>query len=89
MQSPQGKGYIKYISKYGKKYYKENFKELNILQAESAHQTFKYEKLNKAFTKSKTSKEDTVNISDSSDRNYSSSSEYNNSSIETRKISIA
>ena len=42
-------------SKYVKKYYKKDFKELNILQAEAAHQKYKYENLNKAFTKRKTS----------------------------------
>ena len=54
-------------SKYGKKDYKKKFKELNLLQEEAAHQKSKYKKLNKAFTKSKTSKKETVNIADSSD----------------------
>ena len=44
-------------SKYVKKDYKKKFKELNILQVEAAHQKSRYEKLNKAFTKRKTSKE--------------------------------
>ena len=64
------------------------FKELNLLQAEAAHQKSKYEKLNKVFTNMMTSKEDTVNLADSSDRNSSSSSESNNYSPKTRKTSI-
>ena len=40
--------------------YKNNFKEINLLQAQSAHQNSKYENLNKAFAKKNTSKEDTV-----------------------------
>ena len=43
-------------TKYGKKYYKKKFKELNILQAEAAHQNSKYGNLNKSFTKKKTSR---------------------------------
>ena len=46
--------------KYWKKDYKNNFKEINLFQAEPAHQKSKYEKLNKAFTKKNTSKEETV-----------------------------
>ena len=46
----------KYKSKYVNKYYKKKLKELNILQAEAAHQKSKYDNLNKAFTKRKTSK---------------------------------
>ena len=46
----------KYKPKYIKKYYKKKFKELNLLQAEADHNKSKYEKLNKSFTKSKTSK---------------------------------
>ena len=76
-------------SKYGKKYYKNNFKEINLLQAEAAHQKSKYEKLNKDFTKRKTSKEETVVLSDSLDIDFSSISESNHSSNETGKISIA
>ena len=64
----------KYKSKYVKKEYKKKFKELNLLQEEASHQKPKYEKLNKAFTKRKTYKEETVNISDSYDFNSSSSS---------------
>ena len=56
-------------SKYVKKYYKKKFKEINFLQAEAAHQKYKYEKIYKAFTKRKISKEETVNIADSSNRN--------------------
>ena len=55
------------------------------MQAEAAHQKSKYEKLNKAFTKRNTSKEETVKLADSSDRNYSSSSESKNSSPKTGK----
>ena len=43
------------------------------------HKKSKYEKLNKAFTKRKTFKEETFNIYDSSDSNSSSRSESNNS----------
>ena len=57
----------KYKSKYVKKDYKNKFKELNLLQAEAAHQKSNYQKLNKSFTKRKTSKDDTVNLTDSSD----------------------
>ena len=42
-------------SKYSNKDHKRKFKELNLLQAEAAHQESKYENLNKAFTKRKTS----------------------------------
>ena len=64
-----------YESKYVKKDYKKKSKELNLLQAEAAHQKFKYENLNKAFTKRKTYKEETINLADSSESNYSSSGE--------------
>ena len=37
-------------------YYNKMFKELDLLQAEAAHQKYKYENLNKDFTKRKTSK---------------------------------
>ena len=46
--------------KYGKKDHKNNFKEFTLLQAESAHQNSKCENINKAFTKKKTSKEETA-----------------------------
>ena len=72
----------KYNPKYGKKYYKKKFRELNLLERESAHQRakyLKYKKLNKAFSKKKTPKEDTVNLDDTSDSNSSSSSEADNS----------
>ena len=62
-----------------------NSKELNILQAEAAHQKSKYDNLNKAFTKSKTSKEDTVVLYNSSDSESSPSSESDNSSNEAGK----
>ena len=56
-------------SKYVKKEYKKNFKKLNILQIEVAHQKYKDEKINKAFTKRKTSKGGTINLDNSSDSN--------------------
>ena len=56
-----------YKSKYVKKDYKKKSKELNLLQAEAAHQKSKYENLNKDFTKINTSKEETVNLADSSE----------------------
>ena len=46
----------KYNSKYVRKDYKKKFKELNLLQEETDHHKSKFEKLNKAFTKRKTSK---------------------------------
>ena len=79
----------KYKSKYVNKCYKNSFKELNLLQAESAHQKSNYENLNKAFTKKKTSKEDIVVLADSSDSDSSSRSESNIFSPETGKSSIA
>ena len=54
-------------SKYVNKDYKNKFKKLNILQAEFTYQKSKYEKINKAFTKRTTSKEETVNLADSSE----------------------
>ena len=71
--------------KYGKNDYKKRFKELNLLQAEAAHKKSKYEKLNKYFIKRNTSKGETVVLYDSSDSDYSSSSESNHSNIETGK----
>ena len=56
-------------SKYVKKEYKKNFKKLNILQIEVAHQKYKHEKINKAFTKRNTSKGETINLDNSSDSN--------------------
>ena len=55
------------------------------MQAEAAHQKYKYEKINKAFTKRKTSKEETINLDESSDRNSSSRNEYKNPSPKTGK----
>ena len=55
--------------RYGKNDYKKKFKELNLLQAEASHQKSKYEKLNKTFTKKKTSKEETVVLDDTLDSN--------------------
>ena len=70
-------------------YYKKKFKELSLFQEESAHQKSDYEKLNKDFTKRKTSEEETVVLYETSDSNYSYISESNNSSNETGKTSIA
>ena len=39
------------------------------MQAEAAHHKYNYEELNKAFTKKNTSKEETFNLADSSDKN--------------------
>ena len=64
--------------KYGKKDYKNKFKELNLLEREAAHQKAKYleyENLNKDFSKKKTPKEDNVILDDTSDSESSSSSE--------------
>ena len=55
------------------------------MQAEAAHQKSKYENLNTAYTNKKTSKEDTLNIADSSDSNFSSRSESNNYSTKYGK----
>ena len=41
-------------SKYGKKDYKKKFKDHNLLQAQADQQKYRYEKINKAFTKKKT-----------------------------------
>ena len=67
----------------------KKFKELNLFQTEAAHQKYKYEKLNKAFTKRNTSKEETVNISDSLYIHSSSRRESNNPYSKTGKTSIA
>ena len=73
-----------YKSNYVKKDYKKKFKELNLLQAEAAHQKSKYENLNKAFTKKKTYKQETVNIVDSYDTNINSSSISESTNYSTR-----
>ena len=67
-------------SKYVKKYYKNKFNKINLLQAEAAHQKYKHENINKAFTKRKTSKEKTINLENSSDRISLSNIKSNNSS---------
>ena len=67
--------------KYLKSDYKNKFKDLNLLEREASHQRAKYpkyKKLNKAFAKKNTPKEETVIIYDTSDSNYSSSSEAHN-----------
>ena len=58
------------------------------MQVEAAYRKSKYGKINRAFTKRKTSKEETVNIADYSNINYSSRSESNISSPKTGKASI-
>ena len=85
----KGRAAEKEKSKYGKKNYKNKSKELNLLQAEADHQKSKYEKLNKAFTKRKTSKEETVNTDKFWDRNSSPRNESKNSSTKNGKTSIA
>ena len=68
--------------KNGKKYYKKNFKELNLSEKKAVHQRAKYlryKKLNKAFAKMKTPKEETVILDDPSASTSSSSSEADNS----------
>ena len=80
---------IKTILNMKKKGYTKKFKKLNILQAEAALERAKYKQLNKAFAKKKTPKEETVILDDTSDRNYSSSSEAENSPDEDEKTSIA
>ena len=72
MYRPKKRAKDKENHKYGKNYYKKNFKELNILQAQSAHQKSKYEKLNKYFAKKKTYKEETAILDYTSDSNSSS-----------------
>ena len=67
--------------KYEKIYYKKNFKELNLLEGEAAHQRakyLKYKNINKAFAKKKTPKEETVILYYNSDRDSSSISEADN-----------
>ena len=76
-------------SKYVKKYYKNKFKELNLIQEKSSHQKSKYEKLNNALTKRNTSKEDIIILDESSDIDFSYIIESNHSSPETGKTSIS
>ena len=55
---------------YSKKDYKKKFKEGKILEREAAHQRvkyLKYKKINKAFSKEKTLKEDNVILDKASD----------------------
>ena len=78
--------------KYSKKDYKNKFKELNILEREVAHQRakyLKYKKLNKVFSKNKTPKNETVILDDTSDSNYSSISQAENSLDKDNKYYIA
>ena len=72
-----------------KKDHKKKFKSIILLQAESAHQRTKYKKLNKDFAKKKTSKEETIILDDTLERNSSSISEADNSPDEYEKTSIA
>ena len=65
---------------------------MNLLEKEAAHQRakyLKYKKLNKAFSKKKTSKEETFIIDDTLDSESSSSNEAHNSRDEDNKTSIA
>ena len=65
--------------------------EVNLLEKEAAHQRAKYlryKNLKKAFAKKKTLKEETVILDDTSDSDYSSSSEAHNSRDEEKKASI-
>ena len=59
--------------------YKKRSEKINILQTEDAQLWSNYEKLNKAFTKKNNYKEENVILYDTSDSNYSSSSEAENS----------
>ena len=59
------------------------------MHLEAAHQKYKYEKLNKAFAKKKTSKEETVITYDTSDSNSSSISEAESTPDEDENTSIA
>ena len=64
---------------------------MNLLEKEADHQRakyLKYKKLNKAFAKKKTRKEETFILYDTSDRDSSSSSEAHNSHDEDEKTSI-
>ena len=65
---------------------------MNLLEREASHQRanyLKYKKLNKAFAKKKTPKEDTFILDETSDCNSSSSNEADNSPEEDEKTSIA
>ena len=73
---------------HGKEDYMKNFKEINLLKAQADHQKSKNKKLNKAFSKKKTSKEENVILDDTLDSNYSSISEDENSTYEGEKTSI-
>ena len=82
----------KYKPKNSKNDYKRNSKKVNILEKEAAHQRakyLKYKKLNKAFAKKNTCKEETVILDDTLDSNSYSSSEAHNSCDEEKKTSIA
>ena len=72
-------------SNYVKKYYKNKSNKINLLQSEAGHQKYKHEKINKYFTKSKTSKEKTINLDKSSDSNSLPSCESNNYSPKNGK----
>ena len=61
------------------------------MEKKAAHQRAKYlnyKKLNKAFTKKKTHKEDTVILDETSDRNSSSSSKAHNYRDKDKEASI-
>ena len=64
---------------------------MNLLKKEAAHQWanyLKYKKLNKSFAKKNTRKEETAIIDDTSDSDFSSSSEDHNSCDEDKEASI-
>ena len=65
---------------------------MNLLEREASHKRskyLKYKKLNKAFAKNKTLKEETVILDNTSDSDSSSSSEAYNLCDEYKKSSIA
>ena len=78
--------------KYSTKDYTRKSIEVSHLEKEASHQRvkyLKYKKLNKAFAKKKTRKEETFILDDNSDSNSSSSSEAQNSRDEYEEASIA
>ena len=67
---------------YSRKEYKRKSREVNLLEKEASHQRtkyLKYKKLNKAFAKKKTRKEENFILDDTWDSDSSSSSESHNS----------
>ena len=77
--------------KYSIKDYKRKSREVNLLGKKAAHQRakyLKYKKLNKAFAKKKTRKEETVILDDTLDIDSSSIIEDQNSRDEDEEASI-